>query len=401
VLARAGHNVIIVDKASFPRDKCCGDGLTTGALRHLEAIGLNPGDVPSWTPVDTLTLVSPSGRHEQASLRNGRGTFAAVARRIDLDFALLNLAKSAGVEVREGHTFQAIQRTDDGVKITLKSGDTISAPQIFAADGAWSPVRRAIAGTSTTINPRPSPGRIRDALQPVGEWHAYRTYVHGISAQASRALAVLFEPHLLPGYAWSFPVGEDTANVGICLRRTPGIRGPELARAWETTRDGTDLRALLGDNVRFDEPVRTWPIPAGIDKQHLSDWNGAVLYLGDAARAADPFTGEGVAQALTTALAAARAVIAGGARGSSFVATRYVNEIRTGLAREHQLAAAFSVLMTHRKAARAAVAFTGLHPWIGQFVGRWMFEDFPRLLAVQPQKWRRGALSSPGPFLDT
>ncbi|NDA54283.1 MAG: FAD-dependent oxidoreductase, partial [Actinobacteria bacterium] len=53
---RAGLRVVVIDKASFPRDKCCGDGLTTGALRLLEQLGLPPASVPSWTPCRDVTL---------------------------------------------------------------------------------------------------------------------------------------------------------------------------------------------------------------------------------------------------------------------------------------------------------------------------------------------------------
>src|SRR5687767_12339095 len=94
-LARAGRDVVLVDKARFPRDKCCGDGLTTGALRHLEHLGLDPTTVPSWLPIDTCTVVSPSGRTVALPLPRDAGVFAAVARRTDLDLALLDLARSA------------------------------------------------------------------------------------------------------------------------------------------------------------------------------------------------------------------------------------------------------------------------------------------------------------------
>ena len=62
LLARAGRSVLVADKATFPRDKCCGDGLTTLALRELAALGLAPETVPSWTPVHDVWLRSPSGR---------------------------------------------------------------------------------------------------------------------------------------------------------------------------------------------------------------------------------------------------------------------------------------------------------------------------------------------------
>src|SRR5207245_2807378 len=61
-LARAGRDVVLVDRARFPRDKCCGDGLTTGALRRLEQLGLRPESVASWRPIEDVFVRSPSGR---------------------------------------------------------------------------------------------------------------------------------------------------------------------------------------------------------------------------------------------------------------------------------------------------------------------------------------------------
>src|SRR6478752_6347414 len=75
-LARAGRRVVVVDKAVFPRDKCCGDGLTTLALRELEAVGLEPGAVANWQPVRDVVLRSPSGRQVQLELPPD-GQFAA------------------------------------------------------------------------------------------------------------------------------------------------------------------------------------------------------------------------------------------------------------------------------------------------------------------------------------
>src|SRR3954465_4135439 len=81
-LARAGRSVVVVDKAAFPRDKCCGDGLTALALRQLGGLGLRPGAVASWTVVDRVVLHSPSGRTVPLALPDPlrTGTYAAVAR---------------------------------------------------------------------------------------------------------------------------------------------------------------------------------------------------------------------------------------------------------------------------------------------------------------------------------
>src|SRR4029078_12993245 len=61
-LAHSGSSVIVIDKAVFPRDKFCGDGLTGGALSHLEALGLDPLVVSSWHRVDDVLVRGPGGR---------------------------------------------------------------------------------------------------------------------------------------------------------------------------------------------------------------------------------------------------------------------------------------------------------------------------------------------------
>jgi flavin-dependent dehydrogenase len=114
-LARAGRDVVLLDKARFPRDKCCGDGLTTGALRLLEGLGLEPGTVSSWQPVDDVVVRSPSGHQVTFPLPRGQGEYAVVARRVDLDAALLDVARSAGVKVLDGHGVTGAHQAQDRV----------------------------------------------------------------------------------------------------------------------------------------------------------------------------------------------------------------------------------------------------------------------------------------------
>src|SRR5512141_1619846 len=95
LLATSGRSVVLIDKATFPRDKCCGDGLTTLALRELESLGLQPSMVPSWKSVDAAWLRSPSGREVCVPLPSD-GIFAATTPRRELDAALVQLAIGAG-----------------------------------------------------------------------------------------------------------------------------------------------------------------------------------------------------------------------------------------------------------------------------------------------------------------
>ena len=72
-LTRSGRSVLVVDKASFPRDKICGDGLTTSALRHLEGLGVEPHQIDSWFPVHDVVVRAPYGVERRFSLPRGQG----------------------------------------------------------------------------------------------------------------------------------------------------------------------------------------------------------------------------------------------------------------------------------------------------------------------------------------
>ncbi|MEO7570921.1 MAG: FAD-dependent monooxygenase, partial [Acidimicrobiales bacterium] len=206
-LAHAGRDVVIVDKASFPRDKVCGDGLTAGALRLLEGLGLDPAAVPSWQPVDDVVVRSPSGHEATFPLPPGDGLYAAVARRAELDAALLDVARAAGVEVLDGHACTGAEERADRVVLEVEGVGPLAARYAIGADGMWSALRKHL-GAST-------PGYL-------GEWHAFRQYFTGVGPLAAEKLFVWFEADLLPGYAWSFPLPDGGANVGFGIQRDGG-----------------------------------------------------------------------------------------------------------------------------------------------------------------------------------
>ena len=98
-LARAGRSVVVLDKATFPRDKCCGDGLTTLALRLGEQLGLDPAGIAGWQVVDHAVIHTGGGNRSRTRnfpLPMGDGQYAAVAPRTEYDAALLDLARVAG-----------------------------------------------------------------------------------------------------------------------------------------------------------------------------------------------------------------------------------------------------------------------------------------------------------------
>jgi len=385
-LARAGRDVVLVDKAHFPRDKCCGDGLTAEALRLLEALGLDPGSVASWQPVDDVVVRSPSGRLSDFPLPRGQGLFAAVARRRDLDAALLDVARAAGAKVLDGHGLVDARQHDDRIVVDVDDVGEIHAHFAVAADGIWSPLRKAI-GVAT-------PGYL-------GEWHAFRQYFSGTGPLA-RKLWVWFEPDLLPGYAWSFPIPGGGANVGFGIQRSDVHRAGRVDRvramkdAWPDLLARPHIRAVLGSAARAEGPHRAWPIPARVDSTALA--SGRVLFAGDAAYATDPLTGEGIAQALLTGMLAAQAMNANGPSEPSRAATAYEAGVRSALFADHRMSRALVRVVRHRRGATAALRLASLSPWTARSFGRWLFEGYPRAIVVTPRRWHRTMFTAPGAY---
>jgi geranylgeranyl reductase family protein len=376
--ARAGLSVLLVDRATFPRDKCCGDGLTALALRLGEGLGLDPLLILGWQAVEDLVIHPPGGRSTRYPLPRGDGLYAAVVPRMQYDAALLDLARSAGADVRDGHGLTGITVDGDVATLEVEGLGTIRATTVVAADGMWSPTRKLLGLASSGYR---------------GEWQAFRQYVADVGPAAAD-LHVWFEPDLLPGYAWSFPLPGGRANVGFGVLRGGQVAVGDTGRIWDGLMDRPAIRAVLGDNARPEGRRSAWPIPARVDAAVLD--HGPVLFVGDAASASDALTGEGIGQALQTGILAAEAARAGGTAAE--VASTYARSVRRDLVADHTMSVALQGMLASPAGARMALWATALVPWTRRNFARWLFEDYPRALLATPRRWKRGSLSAPGAY---
>jgi menaquinone-9 beta-reductase len=372
-------DVLVIDKATFPRDKTCGDGLTTLALRELEHLEFDPGKVASWAEVPRTFLHAPSGYIVTLPQPAGAGTYASVARRIELDAELVSLGRSRGVEVAEGARLSSAVDRGDRVDLDVDGLGTVSARWAVGADGMWSPLRRALGSNEPGYR---------------GEWHAFRQYFRDVGPGA-RDLHVWFEPDLLPGYAWSFPLAQGRANVGFGIVRGARLDGKALARLWRDLLERPAIRRVLGAHAVAEAPHTAWPIPASIDRATLT--RGRASFVGDAARACDVMTGEGIGQALLTGRMAAEAIAAQGAAAHD-AGERYAAAVHHELDADHRTAAILNRVLSNGSLAEASIRIVGTSPWARRHFGRWLFEDSPRGLALTPKRWRRGVLSGPPAF---
>ncbi len=379
---RAGLDVVLIDKATFPREKCCGDGLTASALRHLEALGLDPVSVPSWQPVDDVRVVSPSGRQMLLPLPKGQGHFSVVARRSELDHALLELARRHRAQVYEGVELTGLRQDDDGVMATTSHGE-IRAAAVIAADGMWSPARKYL-------------GLAPEAYR--GEWHAFRQYVRNVAPAAQRELIVWFDADLLPGYIWSFPLADGSANIGFGIQRGRNHRIQEMKKLWLDILDRPHIAAVLGPDAEPEGPHKAWPIPARLGELPITA--GRVFFVGDAVAATDPMTGEGIGQAIETGRHAAQRIAAYGQSDVASAASDYERELRSGMVKDHRLAATLSNLLANHRLATLSVAIADTNDWSRRNFGRWLFEDYPRAVLGTPKRWERSLFTRPGAYAD-
>lgn len=382
-MAAAGREVVVVDKATFPRDKCCGDGLTTLALRELEALGLQPAAVDGWRNVDQATLRAPGGRTVTVPLPSDAGIYAAIAPRRQFDAALVDLARGRGIELVENRAVADVVESSGGVVVTMTAGDRIERWQVghvIAADGMWSPVRKALGLDTNGYR---------------GEWHAFRQYVTDVTGPAADELIVWFDEDLLPGYGWSFPLPGGRANVGFGVQRDGAVSGKQLAAIWSSFLDRPHVAAALGPSATPEGRHLAWPIPARVDRATLTSSAGRVLFVGDAAAATDVMTGEGIGQALLTGRLAATAIAAHGAAGGE----HYARDVRRELVADHKMSSLLTRVLTHRLGADGVVAILDhAGDWGRRNFARWMFEDEPRAIAVTPRRWHRRFLARPGAY---
>jgi geranylgeranyl reductase family protein len=377
-LARGGVDVTMIDRARFPREKACGDGLTSEALRLLEAFDVRPATLPSWAWIDDISIYTPGGRRTDLPLPVGACHFAAVVTRRELDDCLVQNARAAGVSVREGWSLRSASSHSDGVELEFESGHVINATYAIGADGARSSLARALA----------LPHRRADA-----DWHAVRQYLR-VSTGYPSTMSVWYEPDLLPGYAWAFPLSGGLLNFGFGVLRPAGRQPPRSRPMLADLLARPQIATALGNDVTPVGPPRAWLIPPRFAVTHSPD--GRVVFVGDACGAADPLTGEGISQALQTGQLAAAAIL--GAPSPDAVASRYDRALRLNLQSDNAMSRLLIRVVSRPTGLKRALRLVAANSWTQRNFARWLIEDYPRCVLFTPSRWHRHLFAPTGAF---
>jgi geranylgeranyl reductase family protein len=312
-LSRAGLDVLAVDRATFPRDKVCGDGLTPRAVAALIRMGVDVAD-EGFLRIDASRVHGADGRPMDVGWR-GRALpgFGMVRRRFELDHMLVERARAAGVTVLEGV---------EAAGPVMESGRVVGVR--LRTDGEPSPAERVVRarfvvaadGASTRLAARAGGGRDPSAPTAVAARRYYR--VDGPTDPVFETwIGIKGAGRRLPGYGWAFPTGDGATNVGAFVirpGRAAGGASPDGALSARAAFDAfiTDLSALSHSRIFAEEdalgPITSSAIPIGMDR--LRTAVSGLLVVGDAAGLANPFTGEGIGYALESGELAARAIVA-------------------------------------------------------------------------------------------
>ncbi len=295
----------IIDKAIFPRDKVCGDGLAPKTVHILKK--WNPDIVEKMQALPQQfaggwggVVIAPNGKKldipikkpEKDSLPPG-----FVSRRWDFDHFLTQQLDPEYANFVQGAEAKSIKRLEKGFEVSLlKAGKTeiLYADILIAADGDRSLVKKM-------LTPKPQ----NDAHFAAG----IRAYYKGVKdLHPHNHIEFYFLNEVIPGYFWVFPLPDGRANVGVCMisayvkqhkiniretMLTAIAQHPELSKRFE--------------DAEVEGKIVGWGLPLGSEPGPLSA--EGLMLTGDAASLIDPISGEGIGNALYSGWLAAEAAI--------------------------------------------------------------------------------------------
>ncbi len=291
----------IIEKSQFPRDKICGDALSGKVVEVLKKY--NPEiisqfaeksyQIGSWG----VSFVAPnlkSLRVPFKSQNNNKQETAPgfLSKRLDFDnFMFQEIQNNSLIQIFENTSYEKVQKTTKGWEVNLSNGKTLNSQLIIAADGAYSRFAKEF-------------GNIK--MEPDHYCAGIRTYYEGVKdLDSENFIELIFLKEFLPGYLWIFPLPNGQANVGVGMRSDVIKKKKiDLKKAMnQCIHEHPFLKERFKD-AKIIDGMKGFGLPLGSKKRKIS--GNHFLLVGDAASLIDPFTGEGIGNALMSGMFAAQ-----------------------------------------------------------------------------------------------
>ncbi len=374
-LARCGHDVLLLDKTAFPREKVCGDGLTPRAVRELAGLGIATREEDGWIRNRGLRI---KGGGLQLELPwpdlAAFPDYGLVRPRHDFDATLARNAQAAGAKLfertavtgpvldpRSGRIVGVSARPVDGRGRGAGDELTYRAPLVVAADGVSG--RLALSMGVRKRDDRPMGVAVRTYYRsPRHDDDWLESWLELWEGRPGRS-------RLLPGYGWVFGVGDGTSNVGLGILNSSAAFGNvdyrDLLRRWVATMPaewGFGADTMTG-------PIRGAALPMGFNR--TPHYTRGLLLVGDAGGMVNPFNGEGIAYAMQSGRLAAEVIAQALTRGSDAARERalqaYPQLLRDQLGGYYTLGRVFVRLIGNPHVMRMATKYGLPRPTLMRF----------------------------------
>ena len=322
--ARAGLEVLLLDRQEFPRDKPCGDGLMPHAAEEVSLMGL--GDwlgEPHHGKFSGFSIYTQTAYLRQRVPPTLHGPHGYVVAREETDARLVERAREAGADLRTGVRATELLRSPAG-NVTgveaVSGGETLhyEAPLVVAADGVGGFAGEGIKAHQNSV--------------------ARRQYFKNVSGPDKQDLHVFITKDMNEhgaGYGWVFYFGDGRANVGAGVStKTLQRTGRNLKDFFDRFLEEPELAGWL-DGAEPEGPAKSWSLKMGM--WGAKRYAQGLMTVGDAASMIHPISGEGVGYAIESGrLAAAWAHEARAKRDySASILAGYGRQLRRKRAREH------------------------------------------------------------------
>lgn len=297
----------IIDKAVFPRDKVCGDALSGKTVYVLNQ--LDPSIIPAFDQQKTtfieswgVKFVAPNGKAIDIPFKSDMSKEQLppgfIAKRFDFDNELFNRLDPNFANIIQGAEVTEIERSDSLVNIHYQLNGTEKKIEqvnlVIGAEGDRSIVAKKWAGI------------VKDNDHYCAGIRAYYDGVTGMHDQ--NFIELHFLPEMLPGYFWIFPLPNGQANVGAGMlssevsKRKVNLKA-DMLKAIE---NNPNIRERF-KNAKLQGKIQGWGLPLGSKKRPVS--GERFMLVGDAGSLIDPFTGEGIGNALYSGMMAADQIV--------------------------------------------------------------------------------------------
>ena len=288
---KMGLKTIILDKNTFPRDKICGDALSGKSVKYMRELGVLD-QVPNLngSTIRRITFGSPSHKQFDIHLNNpqNKGDIKEgyVIPREIYDNFLFEKAKEVTEIIENFNVNDLLYENNKIIGISGKHSKQVHqiyAPLILGCDGAKSTIARKL-GFHTE-------DQENTAI-------AIRCYYEGVKGLTDQ-IELHFVDEVLPGYFWLFPAGDNIANIGLGLSKKFAKKDErKLSQILDEVTASPYFKDRFSDAKKLEKP-KGWSLPLG--RIQRPSYGDGFMLLGDAAGLIDPFTGEGIGNAMASA----------------------------------------------------------------------------------------------------